>query len=65
MIFLQIRSDEKHFPPSFKAFRSRINSIYSILFSNLKQNEPNIIIIRKVISSHMGPMYIETRYIIY
>ena len=44
------------FPLLSKALRWRINSCYSILFSNLKQKTYNIIISR-VISSHLGPMY--------
>ena len=44
-----------------EAFSSRINSCYTILFSNLIQRGHNIIISR-VISSHIVPMYIETLY---
>ena len=47
------------FPLLSKALWSRINSLYGVLFSNLKQKEHNIIISR-VISSHMGPVYIVT-----
>ena len=60
---LQISSDAKYFFPLLSnTLWSRINSCYSILFSNLKQIEHNIIISR-VISSHMGPISIETPYI--
>ena len=57
---LQINNDAKYF---FLSMWSRINSCYSILFSNLKQQKTNIIISR-VIRSHMGPIYIETLYTI-
>ena len=50
------------FPLLTKELWSRINSCYSILFSNLKKKVHNIII-SVVSSSHMGPMYIETPYI--
>ena len=52
------------FPLLCKALWSRNNSCYSILFSNLKlkKNKHNIIISR-VISNYMGPVYIETPYI--
>ena len=59
---LQI-SDAKCFRLLSKALWLRINSCYSILFSNLKQNKKKYIIISRVISSHMGPMYIETLYV--
>ena len=44
---------------SSKALWTRIKSSYPRLFSNVKQKENNIIISR-VISSHMGLIYIET-----
>ena len=50
------------FPLLFKALLSRINSYYSILFSNLKQKEHNFISSR-VINSLMGLMFLETPYI--
>ena len=43
-----------------KALQSRNNSCYSIQFSNLKQKKEHNIISSRVISSHMGPMFIET-----
>ena len=48
---------------SSKVLWSRIDSCYSILFSNLKQKKEQNIIIGRVISSCMGPMYIEIPYI--
>ena len=45
-----------------QALGSRMNCFYGILFSNLKKKEHNIIIGR-VISNHICPMYIETPYI--
>ena len=63
MIFLQISSDTKYFSFLVRGILcSRVNSCYSILFSNLKQKKYNIISSR-VISSHMGPVYFETPYI--
>ena len=55
---LQI-SDTKFLPLFSKALWLRINSSYCILFSNLKQKKDHIIISR-VISNHMGSIYIET-----
>ena len=49
------------FPPLSQALWSKINS-YNILFPKVKQRKHNIII-SWVISSHICPMYIETRYI--
>ena len=60
--YLQISSDAKSFFPVLsKVLWLKINSCYSILFTNLKQNKHNIISSR-VISSHIGPVYIETSY---
>ena len=53
--------EQNIFPPLSKAMWPRINCCYSIQFSNHK-NEHNIISSR-VISSHVGPMYIKTPYI--
>ena len=70
-LFWMILSPNKYqckiyFPLVSKALWSRINSYYSILFSNLKQKKKKKhIIISRVISSHMGSMYIETPCIIY
>ena len=50
------------FPLLSKALWSRINSCYSILFSNLKQKRTHIIIIRGIYSN-MGLMFTETPYI--
>ena len=50
------------FPLLSKAFGSRINCYYSLLFQIWNKNKRNIIISR-VISSHMSPIYIETPYI--
>ena len=50
---------ENIFPLLSKAWWSRINSCYCILFSNLKQKE-HTVIISWLINSLMGPMYIQT-----
>ena len=50
---------KKIFSSLARALSPRINSCYSILFSNLKLKSTHIIICR-VISTYMGSMYIET-----
>ena len=51
---LQISSDRKYFPLLSKALWSRINTIFK------PETNKEHIIDRRVISRHMGPIYIET-----
>ena len=55
---LQICSDAKYFSLLSKALWSRINSCYSILFSNLQTKKEHNVISSRVISSHMGSLSI-------
>ena len=57
----QTDNDTKYFPSLGKGILPKVHSCHSVLFSNLKQNK-NTIIIRRVINSHRGSMYIETPY---
>ena len=60
----QIRSDTDYFSSLAQGIVITDSSCNSMLFSNLKEKKVHYIIISRVITSHIGPMCVETHCIL-